>query len=61
MLADIDKHIIRRDDPDRTKRLFYVMVARAREQVFLFMQKGASRAIEEILPRDIEVLQRRDL
>ena len=61
MLADIDKHIIRRDDPDRTRRLFYVMVARAREQVFLFMQKGASRAIEEILPRDVEVLQRRDL
>ena len=61
MLADIDKHIIQRDDPDRTKRYFYVMVARAREQVFLFMQKGASRAIEETLPRDTEVLQRRDL
>lgn len=61
MLADIDRHIVHGDDPDRTRRLFYVMVARAREQVFLFMQKGASRAIEEILPRDTEIMQRRDL
>ena len=31
VLADIDEHYHRRDDRDIAKRLFYVMVARARE------------------------------
>lgn len=50
MLADIDRHIVHGDDPDRTRRLFYVMVARARGQVFLFMRKGAGRAIDLMTP-----------
>ena len=61
MLADIDEHFIRRNDPDVTKRLFYVMVARARERVFLFMKRDGHRYIERILPEDREVLRREEL
>ena len=61
VLADIDEHFIRRDDPDLARRLFYVMVARARERVFLFMKRGGRRDIEKILPADREVLRREEL
>ena len=61
VLADIDEHIVRRSDPDLAKRLFYVMVARARERVFLFMKRGEGREIEKILPSDRNVLRRREL
>jgi len=61
VLADIDEHFVRRSDPDVAKRLFYVMVARARERVFLFMKRGEGREIEEILPSDRNVLRRREL
>lgn len=60
ILADIDQHYHRRDDPDVAKRLFYVMVARARERVFMFQKKNASSRIEEILPNDPDVLKRED-
>ena len=61
MLADIDEHYFRRDDPDVTKRRFYVMVARARDRVFMFMKKGGSKPIESILPTDQGVLRRMEL
>ena len=61
MLADIDEHYFRRSDPDVTRRLFYVMVARARDWVFMFMQRGGSNDIESILPTDQEVLRRKEL
>ena len=61
VLADIDEHFIRRNDPDVAKRLFYVMVARARERVFLFMKRGGRQDIEKILPKDSEVLRREEL
>ena len=61
ILADIDEHYHRRDDPDVAKRLFYVMVARARERVFMFQKKSGDRRIEEILPSDRAVLRREDL
>ena len=61
ILADINEHYFRRDDPDATRRLFYVMVARARERVFMFMKRGDhSSAIENILPTDTEILRRED-
>ena len=60
-LADIDEHYVRRGDPDVARRLFYVMVARARERVFLFMKQGEGREIEKILPTDQDVLRRREL
>ena len=61
MLTDIDEHFIRRNDPDVARRLFYVMVARARERVFLFMKRDGRREIEKILPQDREVLRREEL
>ena len=61
VLADIDEHYVRRDDPDQAKRLFYVMVARAKERVFMFMKRGEGREIEKILPTDRDVLRRKEL
>ena len=61
VLADIDEHYYRRDNPDVTKRLFYVMVARAKERVFMFMKRGGRKDIERILPTDHEVLRRKEL
>ena len=61
VLADIDEHLFRRSDPDVARRLFYVMVARARERVFLFMKRGGRGDIERILPADRDVLRRKEL
>ena len=63
VLADIDEHerLIRHGDPDTARRLFYVMVARAKEQVFMFMKRGEGREIEKLLPADGDVLGRRNL
>ena len=58
VLADIDQHYYRPDDPEPTKKLFYVMVARAQEQVILLRQSGVDSRIDEILPDDPEVLRR---
>ena len=61
VLADIDEHVVPRRDPDIARRLFYVMVARARERVFMFMKRGRGRDIEHILPEDRNVLGRKEL
>lgn len=61
VLADIDEHYVRRDDLDVLKRLFYVMVARARERVFMFMKRGGRPDVERILPEDQNVLRRKEL
>ena len=61
VLADIDEHYIRSNDRDVARRLFYVMVARARERVFLFMKRGGRTNVEHILPADREVLRREEL
>ena len=69
VLADIDQHIVNDDDLDRTKKLFYVMVSRARQRVVMFMKRGGgpdmklsgSPKIEEVLPRDDRILRREDL
>ena len=59
VLADIDQHPITDTDLDRTRKLFYVMVSRARRRVVMFMSKS-SRAIETILPEDQSILRRED-
>lgn len=59
ILVDIDGHRYSAADPDATKRLFYVMVARARERVFLFAS-GRGR-IDDVLPDDPAVLLRREI
>ena len=61
VLADIDEHYFRRGDPDVAKRLFYVMVARARDRVFLFMKRDGRKDVEDILPADRDVLRRQEL
>ena len=61
ILADIDEHYYRPQDPDVAKRLFYVMIARARERVFMFMKKDGNRRIDAILPTDPAVLRREEL
>ena len=58
VLADIDQHYYRPDDPEPTKKLFYVMVARAQEQVILLRRSGVDSRIEEILPDNPELLRR---
>lgn len=63
VLADVDRHPVDAADPDRTRKLFYVMTSRARQRVVLFMNKGGvgADAVEELLPRDESVLRREDL
>ena len=58
VLADIDEHYVRRADPDGAKRLFYVMVARARERVFMFVKRDGRSDIQRILPTDPDLLRR---
>ncbi|MDE2763047.1 MAG: ATP-binding domain-containing protein [Gemmatimonadota bacterium] len=59
VLADVDQHRVA--DSDRTRKLFYVMVSRARQRVVMFMNSGGSGAIERILPKDPSILRREDL
>ena len=61
LLADIDQHRVADPDRDRTRKLFYVMVSRARQRVSMFMNKGDSEAVEEILPKDSSILRREDV
>ena len=61
VLADIDRHYYRPDDREAAMKLFYVMVARAREQVAMLRRSGVESRIEEILPRDREVLRKTHL
>jgi superfamily I DNA/RNA helicase len=56
-IADINDYPCFLDIEDKQKRLFYVMVARAREKVILLKKEGSCR-IERILPQDTSVLKR---
>lgn len=58
ILADIDEHQPRRNS-DALKKRFYVMVARAREQIILLRAGNPVPAIEELLPRDQAFLARK--
>ncbi len=61
VLADINEHWIPDGDPDVAKRLFYVMVARARERVFMLMKRDGSKRVENILPTDQTILRREEI
>lgn len=61
VLADVDEHFVSRRDPDEAKRLFYVMVARARDRVFMFMKRGGRKEILRVLPPDREILRREEM
>ena len=60
VLADIDQHNFWSNDMDAIRKRFYVMVARARENVFMFMRQGSFSRVEEILPDDETILRREE-
>ena len=51
-LADIDQFRCDHNSLDRTKKLFYVMVARATEHVILLRQQGEDKPVDAIIPKD---------
>jgi DNA helicase II / ATP-dependent DNA helicase PcrA len=57
-LADINEHKYWENVADQRKRLFYVMVARARRRIIMLKEGGKPCPIEEILPTDPEILER---
>ena len=60
VLADVDEHYIRKQDRDHIMRLFYVMVARARDQVFMLMKRNGRKDVLGILPTDQDILKREE-
>ena len=58
ILADIDQHQPRHD-PHVLKARFYVMVARAREQIMLLRTGDICPVVDELLPTDQNILVRR--
>jgi len=57
-IADINHFVCNERNKDNTKRLFYVMVARAIDRVILLKQRGFHCPIEDILPADVSILER---
>jgi DNA helicase II / ATP-dependent DNA helicase PcrA len=57
-LADIHEYWCNPSNRDVIKKLFYVMVARARERVILFKEAGKYCPVETILPTDENILGR---
>lgn len=58
ILADIDEHQPR-NNPDVLKKRFYVMIARAREQIILLRAGKPAPAIDNLLPKDQAFLARK--
>ncbi len=58
ILADIDQHQPKRD-PHALKARFYVMVARAREQVILLRTGDACPVVDGLLPTEHTILARK--
>ena len=57
-IADINSFYCNDRNRDNTKRLFYVMVARAIDRVILLKQRGEDCAVDSILPVDESILER---
>ena len=58
-LADIHEYRCNLVNKDAVKRLFYVMVARAKEQVFMLKEADRHCPVDAILPVDPDVLERK--
>jgi len=58
-LADINEYKCWPEILDEQKRLFYVMVARAKERVIMLKQPGMDYPIKPILPQNTEILERK--
>ncbi len=61
ILADIDRYKVRHDYMDEIKKQFYVMVSRARNNIFMFMRNSGSKAILKMLPTDSTILIHRNI
>ncbi len=63
ILADIDEHDVPVADSDRMSRLFYVMVARSKDRVYMVQNRNSRRSprLEEILPGDRGTLVRKSV
>ncbi len=57
-LSDINEYKLWNSISDQQKRLFYVMVARARHRIIMLKEAGKACPIEGILPSDPNVLER---
>jgi superfamily I DNA/RNA helicase len=51
-LADVDQFRCDAQNLERTKKLFYVMIARATEHVILLRQQGDEMPVDAIIPKD---------
>lgn len=58
-LADINRHYFDTNNPDQARRLFYVMVARAKDHLIMLKQADNHCPVETILPKDIEIMERK--
>jgi DNA helicase-2/ATP-dependent DNA helicase PcrA len=58
-LADINQYFFDPKNPDKAKRLFYVMIARAKEHVIMLKEAGKHCPVEAILPNDMNILERK--
>jgi len=58
-LADINQHFCNTQNQNQTKRLFYVMVARAKERVIMLKEAGKHCPVDAILPQDTDILERK--
>lgn len=58
-LTDINQHFCNAQNQDQTKRLFYVMVARAKEMVIMLKEADRHCPVDAILPQDTEILERK--
>jgi DNA helicase-2/ATP-dependent DNA helicase PcrA len=58
-LADINQYHCNTRNRDAVKRLYYVMIARAIDQVIMLREAGRHCAVESILPMDNDVLERK--
>ena len=56
-LVDINQHFCNTQNQDQTKRLFYVMVARAKEMVIMLKEAGKHCPVDAILPQDTGILE----
>jgi len=58
-LADIHKFTYYPGIADQQKRMFYVMIARARDQIVMLREQRVHCPVEEILPKDQKILERK--
>jgi DNA helicase-2/ATP-dependent DNA helicase PcrA len=58
-LADINQYTVNLNTQDQIKRLFYVMVARAKDHIILLKEAGRPCPVETIFPQDPDILERK--